>query len=182
LDGGWYNKFMSENFVCLITGPAGAGKSSVTKALAKKFTHSAVINVDQLRGMIVGGYKKPWPYDDEVESQLSLSAKNACDMTMNFLEKGFSVFIDDLVGRKLLEQYSEHFKNHNFKTFLLLPSLESLLRRFDERGDNKELRKRTQDLHKSFSEKKDKLNWQVIDSSNLTLEETVDQIYKELLG
>jgi len=89
---------MRENFICLITGPAGAGKSSVTKALAKKFTRSAVINVDQIRGMIVGGYKKPWPYDDEAELQLSLSAKNACEIANNFLEKGFKVFIDDLVG------------------------------------------------------------------------------------
>ncbi|MEK7588557.1 MAG: AAA family ATPase [Patescibacteria group bacterium] len=175
---------MKENFVCLITGPAGVGKSSVTKALAKKFTRSAVINLDQLHAMVVGGYVKPWPHTEEVDLQLSLSAKNACEIANNFLEKGFNVFIDDLVGRKLLEQYSEHFKNDNFKTFLLLPSLESLLKRFDERENknNEELRKRTQDLHKSFSEKKDKLNWKVIDSSGLTLEETVDQIYKELLN
>lgn len=171
---------MRENFICLITGPAGAGKSSVTKALAKKFTRSAVINVDQLRGMIVGGYKKPWPYNDEAELQLSLSAKNSCEIANNFLEKGFKVFIDDMVGRKLLEQYSEYFKNDNFKTFLLLPSLESLLKRFDERGNKEELRKRTQDLHKSFSEKRDKLNWKIIDSSNLTLEETVNLIYKDI--
>ena len=171
---------MKEIFICLITGPAGAGKTSVTKALAKKFPRSVAINVDQLRGMIIGGYKKPWPYDNEAELQLSLSAKNACDIANNFLESGFSVFIDDLVGRKLLGQYSEYFKNDNFKTFLLLPSLESLLKRFDERGENEELRKRTHDLHKSFSEKKDKLNCKVIDSSNLTLEETVEEIYKQL--
>ena len=171
---------MKENFICLITGPAGAGKSSVTKALAKKFTHSAVINVDQLKGMIVGGYKKPWPYNDEVELPLSLSAKNASEIANNFLEAGFNAFIDDVVGRKLLEQYSEYFKNDNFKTFLLLPSLESLLKRFDERGNNEELRKRTQDMHKSFLEKKDKLNCKIIDSSDLTLEETVEEIYKQI--
>jgi len=171
---------MRENFICLITGPAGAGKSSVTKALAKKFPRSVVINVDRIRGMIVGGYKKPWPYDDEAELQLSLCAKNACEIANNFLDKGFKVFIDDLVGRKLLEQYSEYFKNDNFKTFLLLPSLESLLKRFDKRGSNEELRTRTHDLHKSFLEKSDKLNWKIIDSSNLTLEETVEEIYKQI--
>ena len=66
----------------------------------------------------------------------------------------------------------------NVKTFLLLPSVESLLKRFDDRGDNKELHQRTIELYDRFSEKKDKLNWQIIDSSNHTLEETVDQIYK----
>lgn len=171
---------MKENFICLITGPAGAGKSSVTKALANKFERSAVIEVDKLRAMVIGGQVRPYPYNDEVELQLSLSAKNACDMAHNLLEKGFSVFIDDVVGRKLLRQYSEYFKDENFKTFLLLPSLESLLKRFDERGDNEDLRKRTKDLHKTFSEKKDELNCKIIDSSNLTLEETVEEIYKQI--
>jgi len=170
-----------ENFICLITGPAGSGKSSTSKALAEKFERSAVIEVDMLRGMIRGGYVRPWPYNKEVELQLSLSVKNACDMANNFLEKGFNVFIDDVVGRKLLEQYSNFFKDKNFKAFLLMPSLEALLKRFDDRGDNKELRERTMELHKRFSDKKDELNWQIINSSNQTLEETVNEIYKAIL-
>ncbi len=172
---------MEKAFICLITGPAGSGKSSVSKALASKFKRSAVIEVDKLRAMVIGGYVRPWPYNEEVDLQLSLSAKNACDMATNLLEKGFNVFIDDLVGRKLLEQYSNFFKDKNFKAFLLLPSLESLLDRFDNRGDDQELRLRTTELHKQFSDKKDTLNWQIIDSSEQTLEETVGQIYKAII-
>ncbi len=131
--------------------------------------------------MIKGGYVRPWPHTEEVDLQLSLSAKNACDMANNLLEKGFSVFIDDVVGRKLLEQYSNFFKDKNFKAFLLLPSLEALLARFDNRGNNEELRERTIELHKRFSEKRNQLNWQIISSSNQTLKETVGQIYKEVI-
>jgi guanylate kinase len=72
-------------------------------------------------------------------------------------------------------------ENKKFKVFLLLPTIESLLARFDERGANDKLRERTSELHKKFLEKKDKLNWQVVDSSNQTLEETVEQIYQELV-
>ena len=172
---------MKEPFICLITGPAGSGKSSVSSALAKKFERSAVIEVDKLKAMVVGGHVRPWPYTEEVDLQLSLAAQNAYDIALNFLDKGFNVFIDDVVGRKLLEQYSEYFKDKNFKAFLLLPSIESLLKRFDDRGDNKELRERTMDLHKSFSDKKDILSWQIIDSSTQTLEDTVAEIYKEIL-
>lgn len=110
---------MKNTFICLITGPAGSGKSSVSKALASKFERSAVIEVDALREMIKGGYVRPWPYNEEVDLQLSLSTKNACDMATNLLEKGFNVFIDDVVGRKLLEQYSNFFKDKDFKVFLL---------------------------------------------------------------
>lgn len=172
---------MKKTFICLITGPAGSGKSSTSKALAEKFERSAVIEVDILRHMIKGGYVRPWPHTKEVDLQLSLCVKNACDMATNLLEKGFSVFIDDVVGRKLLEQYSNFFKDKNFKAFLLMPSLEALLRRFDDRGDDKELRERTVELHKRFSEKKDGLNWQIINSSDQTLEETVDEIYKAII-
>ncbi len=172
---------MKKAFICLITGPAGSGKSSVSKALAKKFERSAVIEVDKIREIIKSGRVRPFPYNDEVELQLTLSAKNACDMANNLLEKGFNVFIDDVVGRKLLVQYSNSFKDKNFKAFLLMPSLEALLRRFDDRGDNKELRQRTVELHKIFSEKKDELNCQIINSSNQTLEETVDEIYKSIV-
>lgn len=120
--------------ICLIIGPMGSGKSSTAKALARKFERSAVIEVDKLRSMVVGGHVQPHPYNQEVDLQLSLGAKNACDIATNFMEKGFNVFIDGIVGRKLLEQYSNFFKGKNFQTFLLLPSLESLLHRFDDRG------------------------------------------------
>ena len=173
---------MKTAYICLITGPAGSGKSSVSKALANKFERSAVIEVDIIREIIKSGRVRPYPYNDEVDLQLSLSAKNACDMANNLIEKGFSVFIDDIVGRKLLEQYSSFFKNKNFRAFLLMPSLEALLRRFDDRGDNKELRERTIELHKSFSEKQDKLNCLIINSSDQTLEETVDEIYKSIVS
>lgn len=132
--------------------------------------------------MIKGGYVRPWPYNEEVELQLSLSVKNACNMANNFLEKGFNVFIDDVVGKKILEQYSNFFKDKSFKVFLLMPSVDALLRRFDDRGDNKELRERTIELHKRFLEKQEQLKWQVINSSNQTLEETVNEIYKSIVS
>jgi len=169
------------NFVCLITGPMGSGKSSVSNALANKFQRSAVIQVDTLRGMIKGGFVRPYPHNNEVDLQLSLCAKNACDIANNFLEKDFCVFIDGIVGKKLLEQYSNFFKDRNFKAFLLLPSLEALLVRFDNRGKYKEIRERTTELHKRFSERRDQLNWQTINSSDQSLEETVEQIYKEII-
>lgn len=159
----------------------GSGKSSVSNALANRFERSAVIQVDTLRGMIKGGFVRPYPHNDEVDLQLSLVAKNACDMANNFLEKDFCVFIDGIVGKKLFEQYSNFFKDRNFKAFLLLPSLEALLVRFDNRGKYKEIRERTIELHKKFSERQDQLNWQAINSSDQSLEETVEQIYKEVI-
>lgn len=46
--------------VIIISGPPAAGKSSVAKALAKKFSKSAYISTDQIRDMIIGGNIAPW--------------------------------------------------------------------------------------------------------------------------
>ncbi len=174
------DKINLENpIVCLITGPAGAGKSTVSRSLAEKFEKSAVVNVDSLRNSIIGGRVKPWPHSEEVDRQMALAAKNACLLANNFLDSGFSVIIDDVIGKKLLNQYKDFFPN--IKIFLLLPSVDTLLSRFDNRGDDAELRKRTEDLHEKFTSRKDELDWQVVDSSNQTVEDTADQIFIELI-
>jgi len=171
-----------QNQIILITGPAGAGKTSVSKALAEKFERSVVINVDQLRWMVIGGYIRPWPWNEEVKIQTSLGVKNACMLANNFFEAGFNVIIDDVIGKSFFKLYSEFLLGKPVKTFLLLPNLEALLKRFDERGVDDELRKRTPELHEKFTRRKDEFNWQVIDSSNQTLEETVNQIFNELVN
>jgi thymidylate kinase len=168
--------------ICLITGPAGAGKTSVSKALSKKLERSVVINVDELRHMIIGGYIKPWPWNEEVKVQTSLGVKNACMLANNFFESGFNVIIDDVIGKTFFKLYSEFLSNKPVKIFLLLPTLEALLKRFDQRGVDEELRKRTPELHEKFTKRKDEFNWQVIDSSNQTLEETANQIFNELVN
>jgi deoxyadenosine/deoxycytidine kinase len=98
-----YNIYMKETFVCLITGPAGAGKSSVSKALAEKFERSAVIEVDTLRHMIKGGYVRPFPAMRKLICNFLSSAKNACDVASNLLEKDFTVFIDGCCWKKIVE-------------------------------------------------------------------------------
>jgi len=171
----------NDPFVCLITGPAGAGKSSVSKLLATKFSRSAVVDVDHLRDMVFGGYVNPWPYTEETAIQTTLGVKNACDIANNFLAQGFTVFIDGVFGRKDFELYTKFLAEKDIKVFLLLPSLDALLARFDNRGPNEELRERTKELHEKFSTRKNESFWHVINSSNQTLEETAEQIFKELV-
>jgi cytidylate kinase len=171
---------MHKPFVCLITGPAGAGKSTVAKEVAKKFDRTAVVSVDDLRSLIISGRVKPWPWNDESKLQVELSAENACDLAKNFLSKGFSVVIDDVIGASLLNYYKESLKEYPLQVILLLPTKEALLRRFDGRGEGSGLRKRTEELHDKFSSRKDELPWQVIDSSDQTLEETVSSVVSKI--
>jgi guanylate kinase len=170
---------MKENFICLITGPMGAGKSSTSKELAEKFEKSAYIKVDHVRKMIIGGYIEVGKENFSIQEKLGI--KNTCALANNFLEAGFNVFIDDVMGKEKLQRYIEFFPNMKVKTFLLLPTVEALLERFHGRGGATEaLEKRTRHLHDQFTLRKNEINWKVIDSSNLTLEETVEEIYKQI--
>src|SRR6266481_5899774 len=108
-------------FICLLIGPAGAGKTTASLLLAKKFKKCAVIEVDVIRHMIKGGYIPP--FGEDGYDQLVLSTKNASILAKGFVKEGFSIIIDDCVtGKKRLDLYYRLFKNYRFLTILLLPN------------------------------------------------------------
>ncbi len=168
-----------KTFTCLITGPAGAGKTTVTNLLAKELGRSVVIEVDVLKKMVKSGYVKEWPYNNEVALQTALGVKNACDMAKNFMNEGFNVFIDDVVGITDLNGYYKHLDELPFKTFLLLPNKEVNKER-DANREDKTIGDRVLELNDAFAKKADKGNWHIIDSSNQTAEQTKDEIFSLL--
>jgi adenylate kinase family enzyme len=91
--------------VIFISGTPGAGKSTVSKALAEKFPKSAYISVDEMRQMILGGNIAPW--EDTDGSQYKLIEKNFLDITQNFLQEGYVVIIDDVIGDEQVKRYQE---------------------------------------------------------------------------
>ncbi len=44
----------------VVTGPPGAGKSSVTRLLAEGFPRSALVTGDDFSRFVVGGWTAPW--------------------------------------------------------------------------------------------------------------------------
>jgi predicted kinase len=164
--------------IAIITGPPGSGKTTVSKKLAETSTKGAVISVDEIRHMIIGGYRKAWLKDKESEEQKILAIKNTCLLAKNFLEQGIDVFIDDVVTSESSLSLYKKLLNTNFSIFLLLPSKEVLIKRDASRPEEAIMGKRAIELHEVFSSAKDKLNWQVIDTTSLSLEDTVREIMK----
>jgi len=172
---------MNKSFIVLITGANGAGKSSVSSAVALKTGHCALIKVDDLRRMEAGVSLKTPIQGDAAKLSTSLAIKNACALTSNFYESGLNVVVDCVTGGEDLKQYLDLLKDKPVKVFLLLPTLEVLLKRFNERGGaNDILQKRTENLYAKFIAGKYSSDWIVIDSSNQTLEETVDTIISKI--
>lgn len=169
-------------FICLITGPAGVGKSTITELLVKKFTKTALVDVDYIRHTIKNGYKKPYPHTRETEKQIFLAAENAIALAKNFNDAGFSVAIDDVVmGEKKLNYYLKQTKGYNFFAFLLMCDKNILRQRDKGRPKGEQMGARALQLHEKFTKRLKENKWTVINTNNKTQKETLREILKNIL-
>lgn len=167
--------------IVILTGPPGAGKSTINKILAKKFEKSAIISSDEIRDMIKNGRENPGS-GKEWKKQINLSKKMTIHLIKNFYKSGFTILSDEIISnKKIFKEFYSSLKNFKPKFFLLLPSKEVVAKRDLERGENA-LKERTMYLYDKFLKisKKEK-KFIVIDSSNQTPGETANKILEKLI-
>jgi chloramphenicol 3-O-phosphotransferase len=84
--------------IFLITGMPGAGKSTVSRALAQRFDRSAHIDIDMVfHHFTVTGKADPAKQDAEAAVQAMLAVRNAAAMARNYAEAGFTCVLDGAV-------------------------------------------------------------------------------------
>ncbi|NQX68671.1 AAA family ATPase [Paenibacillus alba] len=76
--------------VYILSGPAGVGKSTTSRALVHTLKNSAYISGDYVSHMHVNGSQKPW----ESKFELSLIWNNILSLTQNFVSNGIDVVVD----------------------------------------------------------------------------------------
>jgi len=161
--------------ILILTGPPGAGKSTIGEILANKLEKTALIHTDYIRHMIKNGKSK---FDDENwKDQIILGAKNTCSLAKNFYKKGFNVILDDVLSSKyVFNAYYSNLKKLEPKFILLLPNKDVLKNRDLARG-KEAMKERAILLHDKFTSfiQKEK-RFHVIDSSNHSPEETANKI------
>jgi chloramphenicol 3-O-phosphotransferase len=164
-----------EPLIFLLTGIPGAGKTTVARALAKRFERGVHIEADVLHRMIVSGgeWPKPPGPSGEAGRQLRLRYRNATLLARSFFEAGFAAVIDDVTMGERLEDYRADLVGVPSYLVVLAPRVEVVAERDAGRDKNAfdmwgyldaELR----------ATMKDKGIW--LDTSGMTVDEVVDEI------
>lgn len=159
------------NKLYVITGPAGVGKSTVSYELGKRLDKSVVIEGDTIYNFFVGGRIKPW-YPN---APLDLFWKNSIMLIKSYLENGYDVVFNYIIKNKELENLRETFKDYDFIFSCLLVDEPTIIKRDLLRPEDCQMHERSLILLKEFINCNYD-NKYVIDSSNLTVEETVEKI------
>lgn len=163
---------MSNLFI--ITGPAGVGKSTVSKKIAELRNKSALIEGDEIYHQVVGGYVSPWKEGNHLE----LFWKICIDTIVNYLESGYDVVFNYIVRLDNLEMLKNKFEKYNIKFVVLMVDEETLLKRDKERPLDWQMGDRCIVLLNSFKNK-GYSDDNVLDTSNISIDKTVDIILNE---
>ena len=152
----------------IITGPAGVGKSTISKKLAEMKTKSALIEGDEIYHQVVGGYTPAWKEGNHLDTFWKICINSI----RTYLEDGFDVIFNYIVNPTSLEMIKKEFENYNKKFVVLLVDEETLLSRDKERPEDSQMKDRCLVLLNNFKKHNfDSKN--ILDTSKLSIDETI---------
>ena len=168
----------------LIMGAPATGKSTVARALMGRFTHGLHIPVDDLRHMVVSGLADMGDIgaetSDELYLQLRLAHEAAACVALTYRQAGFAVALDDFWFGDAPEADYTRILGSELHQIILRPSRAAALARLAARGTDGESMKLI--LAEAITEVDEalelhsKTDWHVIDSTSLSVEDTVNRI------
>ena len=88
----------------LLTGGPASGKSTTARAVAATLPRAAVVDVDDVRQLVVAGHAAPWEGDEGIRQQ-RLGVENACDLARRFLGAGVEVVLSDVLNADTADRY-----------------------------------------------------------------------------
>jgi adenylylsulfate kinase-like enzyme len=123
------------SLIVFVTGPSGAGKSTTAAQVAADWPdRCAFIDFDRIRTFIKSGYAEPaFGWNEETEQQWEIGKQVVAAMVAAYLAHNVSVVIDAFATFHDYPTWQALFGNTEYHTFALLPNLQVVLQRNNER-------------------------------------------------
>lgn len=179
-----YGRTVSPAPIFLVVGAPAVGKSTVSRALARRFDRGVHIPIDDLRDMVVSGRILPSPeWGSDLVEQISLARHSAIAMAARYADAGFAVVLDDFWDPNGLLEYRELEDDRPLHRVLLRPPREVALQRNYGRHGEDPVRSYLDEgielvyrLHDAALEQLDREGWLVLDNADLPPEEAATRI------
>src|SRR5574344_2501974 len=159
------------NKLFVITGPAGVGKSTISKKIAEKLDKSVLIEGDDIYNFFVGGRIRPW-YKD---APLDLFWNNCYFLINSYLENGYDVVFNYIINPDKFKEIKEKFKGYKIIFKVLLVDEKTIVERDKERPLDCQMGERALVLLKEFTDAHYDQKY-ILDTSKLTIADTVERI------
>jgi len=155
----------------IITGPAGVGKSTVSKKLAENKNKSVLIEGDEIYHHVVGSYVPAWKKGNHLELFW-----NICfDMINTYLSAGYDVVFNYIVTLDAYDKIKERFKKYNTKFVVLVVDEKTILLRDKQRSEDFQMKERCITLLNNFKNTQYEKDY-FLDTTTLSIQETIDII------
>ena len=115
----------------VITGPPGAGKSSVGRVLSARFALSALVAGDDVFSFLDQGYREPWTPEAHTQNDVVIQAAAAA--AGRFAAGGYTVVYDGVVGPWFLDTFLAATGLPRLNYVVLLPPEQVCLQRVAHR-------------------------------------------------
>lgn len=134
----------------VVTGPPGAGKSTVARAVAARFERSVCIDGDAFFAFVANGAIEPWL--PEAEAQNATVIEVAAAAAGRYARGEYVAVYDGIVGPWYLDVFTRATGLDALHYVMLLPSVETCRRRVRRRSDHLfRDEAATEHMHQQFS-------------------------------
>jgi cytidylate kinase len=115
----------------VVTGPPGAGKSTVAQILADHFKYSVLVEGDQFFGFVRSSRFDPWLPDAHTQNTVVIGAAAAA--VGSFVLGGYDTVYDGIIGPWFLPTFAAGTGLDSLDYVVLLPTVECCVERVARR-------------------------------------------------